>query len=143
MGQKKEFCYTRKAQYYETDQMGIVHHSNYIRWFEEARIAWLDELGLNYRTLEERKILIPVLSASCTYRQSVKFDETVDIYASMKAFHGLKFEVHYRVADHETGMLMAEGETGHCFLNEKMQPFRLKKEAPDVYEIFRGLEEEE
>ena len=38
--------YTHRVQYYETDQMGIVHHSNYIRWFEEARIDWMRDCGI-------------------------------------------------------------------------------------------------
>lgn len=132
----QEFVYTRKALYYETDQMGIIHHSNYIRWFEEARLAYLKERGLGYREIEERKIMIPVIRASCQYKKAVHFDDVVDICLKMTAFNGVKFTVAYRVLDHEMGELMAEGETGHCFLNERMQPFRLKKEAPDVYDFF-------
>lgn len=137
-----EFIYIRKALYYETDQMGIIHHSNYIRWFEEARLAYLEERGLSYRKLEEQKILIPVISASCKYKRAVHYDDTVEICLRMTAFNGVKFSVAYRVLNHETGELMAEGETEHCFLNEKMQPFRLKKEAPEVYEFFASCLED-
>ena len=54
--------YIHQAQYYETDQMGIIHHSNYIRWMEEARIAYMDELGFPYKKVEEAGIISPVLS---------------------------------------------------------------------------------
>ena len=53
--------YTHRVQYYETDQMGIVHHSNYIRWFEEARIDWMRHCGISYREMEKQGIIVPVL----------------------------------------------------------------------------------
>ena len=56
--------YGRKIQYYETDRMGIVHHSNYIRWMEEARIDALAQIGIPYDKIEAAGILIPVLEAS-------------------------------------------------------------------------------
>ena len=60
--------YELRAQYYETDQMGIIHHSNYIRWFESARIWYMHQVGADYREMEEMGILSPVLEVSCTYR---------------------------------------------------------------------------
>lgn len=138
----QDFVYTRKALYYETDQMGIIHHSNYIRWFEEARLAYLEARGCSYGEMEKRKIIIPVIHASCSYKRSVHYGDTVDICLHLTRFNGVKFFVAYRVLDHETGELMAEGETGHCFLNEAMRPFRLKKEAPDIYAFFKACLEE-
>ena len=71
--------YTHRVQYYETDQMGIVHHSNYIRWFEEARIDWMRHCGISYREMEKQGIIVPVLGVEATYRQMVHFDDLVDI----------------------------------------------------------------
>ena len=71
--------YTRTAYYYETDQMAIIHHSNYIRWMEEARLDLLDQIGLNYRSIEEANLLIPVLSVSCNYQTLVHYDDTIII----------------------------------------------------------------
>ena len=62
------YTFERTAKYYETDQMGIVHHSNYIRWFEEARIELMNYVGLPYRQMEENGILIPVLGVTCNYK---------------------------------------------------------------------------
>ena len=56
--------YRRRAQYYETDQMAIVHHTNYIRWFEEARIDWMRQQGYGCRELEAQGLIIPVVDAS-------------------------------------------------------------------------------
>ena len=61
------FTYERKANYYETDMMGVVHHSNYLRYFEEARIAFMDSLGIPYKELEENGIMSPVLSVQCVW----------------------------------------------------------------------------
>lgn len=62
---EQTFAYVHKVQYYETDAMQIVHHSNYIRWMEEARLEHLGRVGLAYDKMEARGIIIPVLSASC------------------------------------------------------------------------------
>ena len=63
--------YTRTAKYYETDQMGIIHHSNYIRWMEEARIDVLNQMGYPYRRFEEMGYISPVLHAECEYKKRV------------------------------------------------------------------------
>ena len=60
--------YQHQVQYYETDQMGIAHHSNYIRWFEEARSYILTEIGMGYEKMEEIGIISPVLSVSAKCR---------------------------------------------------------------------------
>ena len=62
-----------KVQYYETHQMQIVHHANYIKWFEEARINLLDEMNFGYHEMEAAGILVPVLSVSAEYRSMTRF----------------------------------------------------------------------
>ena len=73
-------CLHRVA-YYETDQMGIVHHSNYIRWFEEARDEVVREYGIDYRQIEARGVLMPVVNVSCDYKSAAKYADQVSIYA--------------------------------------------------------------
>ena len=75
--------YEHHAQYYETDQMGIIHHSNYVRWMEEARMDLMDQIGLNYKQMEEMEIISPVLSVSVEYHSMVHFDDTVVIQTTM------------------------------------------------------------
>ena len=60
--------YVHKVQYYETDKMGIVHHSNYIRWMEEARIDFLERMGWPYDRLENEGIISPVIGVDCKYK---------------------------------------------------------------------------
>ena len=131
-----ESCYERRAQYYETDQMGIIHHSNYIRWFEEARLHFMDEIGLSYAKIEEMGILIPVLSVDCQYKTMVHYNVIVDIYTRIIKFIGVIMRIAYRVVDHVTGEIRCTGETSHAFLNREYRPVRLKREYPDLYELF-------
>ncbi len=129
-------AYLHKVQYYETDGMGIVHHSNYIRWMEESRLDYLHRVGLDYEMLEERGLVIPVLEVSCKYRISVPYGETVKIFMTPERFTGVKFSATYRITDMEEKVLHATGRTEHCFLTKDLKPVNIKKAAPDIYEFF-------
>ncbi|MBU5488639.1 acyl-CoA thioesterase [Clostridium sp. MSJ-8] len=131
--------YVRRANYYETDQMGIVHHSNYIRYFEEARIDLMRQVGLDCKKLEELNIIIPVLDAYGQYKKSVKFDDEVVIYTKLTKFTGVKLECSYEVRFKETNEIAAIGHTSHCFVDENFKPFSLKRKYPDIYEGFLEL----
>lgn len=128
--------YERKAFYYETDKMGIVHHSNYIRWFEEARIHFLNEVGFPYAKMEELGVMIPVLSVKLDYKNAVRFDETVLIVLKVEEFNGFKMHISYRVIGKENGDLKATGETSHFFTDKDLKPIRTKKAYPDIYKAF-------
>lgn len=132
--------FTRTAKYYETDQMGIVHHSNYIRWLEECRMDWMLQMGFDYAKLEEMGIMIPVLSVQCTYRLVTKFNETVVIIPKLEKISGVKFKVSYRIVNPETGELHNTAESEHCFLNREFKPLFLKKEYPEIYDVFKSYE---
>ena len=98
-----------KVQYYETDQMGIVHHSNYIRWFEEARTDLMDQIGFGYEEMEEQGILSPVLSVEADYLRMVHFGDTVTIETHIQSYNGIKLTVAYEVIDDKTGMVHCRG----------------------------------
>lgn len=134
--------YSRKIAYYETDQMGVVHHSNYIRWMEEARLDFFEQAGLPYSEIEKRGIIIPVLSASCKYQYAMRFGQRFEVTMRFPAFTGVKFHVLYEIRNPETGKLHATGESSHGFVSRDMIPIRLKKEHPDVYEIMSKYVEE-
>lgn len=128
--------YERSPYYYETDKMGVVHHSNYIRWFEESRIHFLAEAGYPYEKMEEIGVMIPVLSAACEYKNAVRFGETVVIIPKIEEFNGFKFCITYRVVGKESGELKATGETRHFFTDMSMKPLRTKTSHPDIYKVF-------
>lgn len=136
--------YRRKAKYYETDQMGIIHHSNYIRWMEEARIDVMGQLGYPYRRFEEMGYLSPVLHADCEYRKSVKFDDDIEIAVSIQDFGKVKFTLRYDIYNmSEGGVLSAYGTTTHCMLNRDGRPVMMNKEMKEFYEIMVKLKEEQ
>lgn len=132
----EKFEYLHTVQYYETDAMQIVHHSNYIRWMEEARLAFLKKIGLAYDQMEESGVIIPVLSASCEYKKATIYGETVKIIPKIDSFNGLKFSVSYEITTEDGSVIHAVGSTSHCFLNKEMKPVNVKKCAPDIYAYF-------
>lgn len=131
-------AYKHKVQYYETDQMGVVHHSNYIRWFEEARVDFLEQIGLNYEKMEKNGYISPVISISCEYKTMCYFGDTVRVVIKLKSFSGVRFLFSYEVRDVETNELMVTGESGHCFIDEAGKVFSLKKANPEFFEIFNS-----
>ena len=135
--------YMLKARYYETDQMGIIHHSNYIRWMEEARIDMLSQMGYPYRRFEEMGYISPVLHAECEYKKSVKFDDEVKIVVSLQEFGKVKFTLRYDIYNmSEDGVLSAVGTTRHCFLNKDGRPVMMNKEMKEFSDVMQKYFEE-
>lgn len=129
-----------KARYYETDQMGIIHHANYIRWMEEARIDMLSQMGYPYRRFEEMGYISPVLHAECEYKKSVKFDDEVKIVVSLQEFGKVKFTLRYDIYNmSEDGVLSAVGTTRHCFLNKDGRPVMMNKEMKEFSDTMQKL----
>lgn len=132
----KFYTYNRRAMYYETDAMGIVHHSNYIRWFEEIRTDFLAAKGFPYAKMEELGVLIPVLSVECQYKTPVKFEEDVLITSYISQFGGARFEITYKITGVKDGALKVTGKTTHCFVTKDFRPIRVKTQFPDIYKVF-------
>lgn len=124
--------YEHRAKYYETDQMGIIHHSNYIRWMEEARMDLMEQIGLSYKGMEEMEIISPVLSVTCEYKSMVHFDDTVVIETEITQYNGIKMKLAYRMTDKKTGELRCVASSEHCFLNRSGKPISLKRSYPEL-----------
>lgn len=130
------YQFERKINYYETDKMGVVHHSNYIRFLEEARCAWLEDIDLPYAQMEERGVMIPVLGVNCSYKYHVTFNDTLIIKLAFSEFTGVKLTVEYTLIDKATGKTVMIAQTKHCFTDKSMKPINLKKHFPDMFEKF-------
>lgn len=128
--------YEHHAKYYETDQMGIIHHSNYIKWMEEARMDLLEQMGLSYREMEAMEIISPVLSVSVQYHSMVHFDDIVVITPSIVKYNGIKMELEYRMTDKLTGELRTTATSSHCFLNRSGKPISMKRSYPEIDTTF-------
>ncbi len=133
-----EHIYYHKVQYYETDKMGITHHSNYIRWMEEARVWFLDLIGYSFDRIEKEGLVSPVVSVNGEYKKTTTFSDTVAIEVKVASFNGIKLVLDYTMKN-EDGALVFKGNSVHCFLNEKGMPVRLHKEKPQLYELLMNL----
>lgn len=133
---KKELVpYEHHAKYYETDQMGCVHHSNYLRWMEEARLDLMEQIDLSYRRMEEMEIISPVLSASLEYKSMVRFDDTVVIETKITRYNGVKLDVEYTMKDKISGEVRTLAKSSHCFLTKEGKPLSLKRTYPEIDKI--------
>lgn len=130
--------YQRCIHYYETDKMGIVHHSNYIRYFEEARLDWMETRELSYQKIEEMGLIIPVMFVECQYKLPLHFHDAVEIDVELIKYDGIKMEFSYSIYRKDTGELCTTGGTGHCFLNSDMKPVNMKRKYPELYQMLKA-----
>ena len=121
------------VQYYETDQMGVVHHSNYIRWYEEARTKLFEDIGLGYRGLEEGGIISPVVGLTAKYKTMAKYCDTVVIRAKIVKYTGVRFDIEYTIYDKKTQEVRCTGTSEHCFIGPDGKILSLKKSYPEIH----------
>ena len=125
------YTYYRKAQYHETDQMGIIHHSNYVKWMEEARISYMDQMGFSYRKVEELGVISPVVNISVSYKKQVSFDNEIQIRVSVKKYNSISLEFNYEFFNASKNEICTIASSRHCFLKDG-KLISLKKEIPDL-----------
>lgn len=130
--------YEHKVQYYETDKMGIVHHSNYIRWMEEARIDFLDQIGWNYAKLEDEGIISPVTAVECKYKANSFFGDIIQVHVTVEEFKGVKLKLRYLMKN-ANEVVVCEGHSEHCFVDSDGKIIRLKKEYPEFCQVLMGF----
>ena len=121
--------YTHQVQYYETDKMQITHHSNYIRFMEEARIDFLNHIGFGYDKMEELGISSPVIGIQCDYKKSTTFPDLINIET--------RLEIEYTMKVNDD--IVAIGKSLHCFLNQNGRPIILKRSLPELDQILVQL----
>ena len=124
--------YTHKVHYYETDKMGITHHSNYIRWMEEARIDFLKQIGWGYEEIESMGIISPVTSVECKYKSTTTFADEVYIDIWVEEFKGVKLKIRYNMQKGD-GTSVCEAVSEHCFINKEGKIISLKREYPQIF----------
>lgn len=132
--------YKHTVQYYETDRMGITHHSNYIRWMEEARVDYLNQIGWGYDRIEENGIVSPVIGIKCKYKNSTTFADVIEIKVTVSELKGVTLKLHYLMTK-EDGQIVFEGYSEHCFMNKDGRMIRLAKEYPAFYELLEAAKE--
>lgn len=129
--------YVFKVRYYETDKMGIVHHSNYIRWMEEARLDYLEQLGQSFESLEADGVISPVVSVSCQYKVSCVFGDTVEIRVKLTEYTGIRYAFAYEIVRAGSGESAASGRSEHCVTNKDGRPVVIKRKFPEFDRLLR------
>ena len=118
-----------KVQYYETDRMGVTHHSNYVRWMEEARIELMDRMGFPYIKMEEEGIIVPVKSLRVDYLKPCTFGDEVEIETHITDFNGVVITMSYEMRVKDESVCKAASE--HVFLDRNGKFVRMKRAMPE------------
>ena len=123
--------YKHEVKYYECDRMGITHHSNYVRFMEEARVDYLDQLGYGFDRIEAEGVVSPVISISCNYKRPTTFKDVIEVEVNISNIQDLKFEFTYtmRVGD----KIVCVGQSTHCF-TENGKPVVIARRLPELFE---------
>jgi acyl-CoA thioester hydrolase len=124
-----------KVRYSETDQMGIVHHSQYVNWFEVGRTDYIKELGLTYREIEEAGFYLPVIGVQVAYSTPAKYDDLITIETSLHSYNGVRLSFKYDAHREVDGAHIAEGITEHCWTTTAMQPVKMQRKWPELHKL--------
>ena len=131
------FSFKKRVAYHETDAMGVVHHSNYIRYFEEARVDWLREKNLIHIHAPRGPFTFAVVDVTAQYLKSARFDDEIEIFLDV-TLTGLRIQFRYAIWLERLACWISTGTTGLVPLNESMRPARLPAEAVAIFRAETG-----
>lgn len=112
------------VRYGETDQMGVVHHSNYLRFFEVARLQWLKKMGISYNDMEHEGVMMPVIAASIDYKAPAKFEDELTIEIHLQAVPLVKMIFDYQVFNQERHLICTASTTLAFMRTTDRRPIR-------------------
>ena len=121
------------ARYQETDQMGIIHHSVYPIWFEEARTNFIKEMGISYSEIEKMGIMLPLSKLNCKYIKPALYEDILTIHTTIKNLTNVKIEFEYKVFKND--ILINIGETQHPFVDKNFNLINLKKFNSKIFNL--------
>ena len=108
----KEYQFSVRVRYAETDQMGVVYHGNYAQYFEMGRVEWLRNMGLSYKWMEENGIMLPVVSLTINYKKPARYDDLLTVKTVFKRQTSVKIEFDYEIYNEQQELLT----TGYSML---------------------------
>jgi acyl-CoA thioester hydrolase len=128
-----------RVRYAETDQMGVVYHSNHLIWFEVGRVEFMRQMGFSYRDMErEDGRCIAVAEATCRYRAPVYYDDEVIVRTRLKSVRDSVVAFTYELLRADSGTLLAEGETLHIVTDANMKVAALPEKYLKVLRTAAG-----
>ena len=131
--------YIHRVMYYETDKMGVTHHSNYIRWMEEARIDFFNRIGLSYKALEEKGVFSPVLNIECSFKAPTTFEDEVAIEVKVEEYKAAKLILGYDMTKIGSFETVCTARSVHCFVDREGKLIALRKTDPELDSILRSI----
>ena len=128
-----------RVRYAETDQMGVVYHSNHFIWFEVGRVELLRQLGFSYKEMETQDdCFIAVVDARCRYKAPVHYDDEVVVRTYLKHVREKLIHFGYELFGADGTQLLAQGETTHIVANAQMKPRALPEKYMRVFRAAVG-----
>lgn len=109
------YVYKRRVKFYETDGMQVVHHANYLRYFEEARVEYLREGKLDLTELMDEGIVFPIVEVDVKYHQSARYDEVLLIKTYLRKVDRARLVFEYEVVSEKSGALLTTGHTVNTY----------------------------
>ncbi len=133
---------TLTVRYAETDQMGIVYHTNYGIWYEIARTNLLKDIGYTYSNIEKNGVMLPVIDLNIHYISPTYYDDTITIKTTVSKLLGAKIEFSYSTYRNNIDSPVNTGKSVHAFVNTDMQLINFKRHSPEIYSALKKFTEE-
>ena len=127
------------VRYAETDMMGIVHHSRYYPWFEQARTDFIKETGMTYSGMEKMGIMLPLTETNCKYLYGLTYEDEIIVTCTIEKLTVARVVFIYEVFKLPEMKKMSEGRTKHGFIDRDFRPVNLKKMHPQLWEKLEKL----
>ncbi|MCQ2592941.1 MAG: acyl-CoA thioesterase [Treponema sp.] len=124
--------YIHKVNYYETDKMGVTHHSNYIRFMEEARVDFMEQIGYGYDRMEAEGVGSPVIGIEANYKKTTTFPDEIAVKVFAVKISAFKLTIGYEMTCKDE--IVFTGSSTHCFLDSNGRPVVLEKNFPQFYQ---------
>jgi len=122
-----------RVRYAETDQMGVVYHSNYFVWFEVGRTDLLRGTGITYREMEAEGVSLPVIEARCEYKQPARYDDDLEIRTTGQLISPVRVAFSYEVVRPSDSQTVATGQTVHASIDRSGRPCRLPARVRELF----------
>lgn len=135
--------YIHKVHYYETDKMGITHHSNYIRFMEEARMHFFMEIGCPMTRLEAKGLASPVVAVQCEYKRPTTYSDEIEIAVRVTGYTGVKLSLDYVMWNPSAEEIVATASSTHCFIDRAGRPIAVRKYFPELDAVLKRQVEQE
>lgn len=128
------------VRYAETDQMGVVHHSNYAVWFEAGRTDFIRKMGLPYSRIEENGAKLPLLELKCQFKGFARYEDEIIVNTNISEYTATRIVFHYEVYKKGDEHAITLGETMHCWTDGNLKPVNLKKYRPEIFDLIEKAE---